>query len=268
VDTKASNTGVTYYYRVTALNSAGESTGNNERAAAYIGDTCNGMMVAQDATGDQTGAPLNPDLDVQGVAVSEPTSDKLKLVMKVSSLTVLPTGNTTPDRKWVVSWNYPTGTSDGGQYYVAMISNAQGVVTFEYGVIKTQVVGLLVGVPQTTTLGTADPTSNFAPDGTITIVVPKSGVGNPSAGDLMGGILARSYADSTNNLRSTTTVDSNSNGINNDADANVAMYTLVGNGCSATTTTTSSTGTKVSKKTSSPSVDFASTMTDVEVVPF
>jgi hypothetical protein len=266
VDTKASNTGVTYYYRVTAMNSAGESIGNNEVAAQYVGDTCNGLMVAQDATGDQTGAPLNPDLDLQSLAVSEPTAEKLKFVMKVDSLTVLPTGNTTPDRKWVVSWNYPTDTSDGGQYYVAMISNAQGVVTFEYGVIKTQVVGLLVGVPQTTTLGMADPTSNFATDGTITIIVPKSTVGNASAGDLMGGILARTYADSTNNLRSTTTIDSNSNGINNDADANVAMYTLVGNGCPATTT--SSTATKGTKTTSSPSVDFASTITDIEVVPF
>jgi hypothetical protein len=167
-----------------------------------------------------------------------------------------------------MSWNYPTDTSDGGQYYVAMISNAQGVVTFEYGIIKTQVVGLLVGVPQTTTLGSADPTSNFAADGTITIIVPKSGVGNPSAGDLMGGILARTYADSTNNLRSTTTIDSNSNGTNNDGDANVAMYTVVGNGCSATTTTTNSTGTKVTTKTSSPSVDFASTLTGVQVVSF
>jgi hypothetical protein len=82
----------------------------------------------------------------------------------------------------------------------------------------------------------------------------------------MGGILARTYADSTNNLRSTTTIDSNSNGINNDADANVAMYTLVGNGCPATTT--SSTATKGTKTTSSPSVDFASTITDIEVVPF
>jgi hypothetical protein len=268
VDTTASNTAVTYYYRVTAVNSAGESAGSNEVAAPYVGDTCNGMLVAQDATGDQTGAPLNPDLDVQGLAVSEPTADKLKFVMKVSSLTVLPTGNTTPDRKWVVSWNYPTDTSDGGQYYVAMISNAQGVVTFEYGIIKTQVVGLLVGVPQTTTLGAADLTSNFSANGTITIVVPKSGVGNPAAGDLMGGILARTYADSTNNLRSTTTIDSNSNGTNNDADANVAMYTLVGNGCSATATTTSPAGTKDTKNTSSPSVDFAPTMTGIEVVPF
>jgi hypothetical protein len=268
VDTKAIDPGATYYYRVTALNSAGESTGNNEVAAAYVGDTCNGMIVALDPSGDQTGAPLNPDLDLQALTVSEPTADQLKFVMKVSGLTVLPNGSTTPDRKWVASWNYPTDTSDGGQYYVAMISNAQGVVTFEYGLIKTQVVGLLVGVPQTTSLGTADPTSNFTADGTITILVPKSAVGNLSPGDLMGGILARTYADSTNNLRSTTTVDSNSNGTNNDAEANVAMYTVVGDGCSANTTTTSATGKKVTKKTSSPNVDFASTITGVEVVPF
>ena len=267
VDLKATSTG-TYYYRVTAMNSVGESKGMNEVAAPYLGDTCNGLMVAQDLTGDQTGAPLNPDLDIQGLAVSEPTSDTLRFVMKVNGLTVLPTGNTLPNRKWVVSWNYPTATSDGGQYYAAMISNAQGVVTFEYGTITTQVVALLVGVPQATMIGYADPSSNYTADGTITIVVPKTQVGNPSAADLMGGILARTYADSTNNLRSTTTIDSNSNGTNSDLEANVAMYTLVGNGCSATATGTSSGGKKYTYKTSNPRTDFAPLLAGVQEVSF
>ncbi len=267
VDTNASNTGVTYFYRVTAVNSAGESVGNNETAAAYRGDTCNGLTVAKDAAGDETGAPLNPDLDVLSLTVSEPTPDKLRLVMKVNGLTVLPNGSTAPNRKWVASWSYPTSTSDGGQYYVAMFSDASGVATFEYGIIKTQVVGLLVGVPQTNTLGAADPTSNFKADGTITFVVPKAAVGNPNAGDLMGNVLARTYADSTNNLRSTLTVDSNANGQNNDDAANVAMYTLAGSACTTSTTTTPGGGKKTTT-TSSPSTDFAALSGGVTVVSF
>lgn len=261
----------TYYYRVTAINSAGESTGNNEVYSTYLGDSCNGLTVAQDATGDQTGAPLNPDLDVQSLTISEPASDQLKFVMKVANLSPLANGSLTPNRRWVVSWNYPTSTSDGGQYYVAMVSDAQGVVTFEYGTIKTQVVGLLVGVPQSTAQGQADMTSNYTPDGTITIVVPKSAVGNAAAGDIMGGILARTFADSTNNLRSTDTIDSNANGTNNDLDANTAMYTLAGNACTtATTTTTGSNGLPTTKtvKVSNPDADFAALETGISIVPF
>ncbi len=262
VDTSATDTSATYFYRVTAVNPAGESIGNNEVAAAFVGDTCNGLSVAKDAANDQTGAPLNPDLDLLSVTVSEPSADKLKFVLKVNGLTVLPTGNTNPDRKWVVSWNYPTATSDGGQYYVAMVSNSAGVVSFEYGTTKTQVVGFLIGVPTKTATGTADPTSNFTADGTITIVVPKSGVGNPNAGDLMGAILGRSYADSTNNLRSTLTTDTTSNGKNNDAAANVAMYTLAGNAC----TTVTSNGKKT--KTSDPTSDFSALQGGVTIVAF
>jgi hypothetical protein len=268
VDTKATDTSVTYFYRVTAVNAVGESKGTNEVASAYIGDTCNGMSVARDPAGDQTGAPLNPDLDVRSLAVSEPTADTLKFVLKVNGLPVLANGSTTPARKWVVSWNYPTATSDGGQYYVAMISNASGVVTFEYGTITTQVVGLLVGVPTANMVGYADPTSNFTADGTITILVPKAQVGNAAAGDIMGSVLAKSYADPTNNLRSTLVVDSTANAANSDPEANAAMYTFVGNGCSATTTTTNSSGKKVTNKTSSVQTDFASMLSGVQVVSF
>lgn len=192
----------------------------------------------------------------------------MKFVLKVNGLQTLANGSTTPGRKWVVSWNYPTATSDGGQYYVAMISDATGVVTFEYGTITTQVVGLLIGVPTANMIGYADPTSNFASDGTITIVVPKAQVGNPAAGDIMGSIAAKSYADPTNNLRSTLVLDSNSNGTNNDREANAAMYTLVGNGCSTTTTTTSTNGSKITNKTSSAQTDFAPMLSGVQVVSF
>lgn len=238
VDSKAASTVGTFYYRVTAVSKAGESIGNNEVAAVYNGEPCNGLTVARDASGDQVGAPLNPDLDITALSVSEPNPNVLKFVLKVNGLTVLPSGGVTPDRRWIISWNYPTATSDGGQYYVGMVSDLEGNVTFEYGVINTQVVGLLVGVAQSTKVGAADATSNFSPDGTITIVVPKSGVGNPAAGDLMGSMLARTFADSTNTLRSNQVIDSNSNGANNDDVA--AMYTVSGATCTTTTTVSTS----------------------------
>jgi hypothetical protein len=265
------NSANTYFYRVTAVNANGASIGNNEVAAPFLGDTCNGYIVAVDPTGDQTGAPANPDLDVQQLSISEPSADKLQFVMKVNGLNPSPTGGLTPNRRWVASWNYPTATSDGGQYYVGMVSDAQGVVTFEYGVINTQVVGLLVGVPQSTKVGDADLTSHFSPDGTITIIVPKTGVGNPSPGDVLGSILARTYADSTNNLRSTTTIDSNANGQNNDDAANVSMYTIAGNACTtASSSATGSTGGTLTPPTKvhNPEADFAALETGIEIVAF
>ena len=266
---KLLNSANTYFYRVTAVNSVGASSGNNEVSAPFLGDTCNGYVVAVDPAGDQTGAPANPDLDVRQLSISEPSSDKLQFVLKVSSLTPTATGGLTPSRRWVMSWNYPTATSDGGQYYVAMVSNDQGVVTFEYGFIKTQVVGLLVGVPQSTKVGDADLTSNFTADGTITIIVPKSVVGNPSPGDLLGSILARTYADSTNNLRSTTTIDSNTNGQNNDDAANASMYTIAGNACTTTGTGTGTGGTLTPPmKVHNPEADFAALETGIQIVPF
>ena len=62
---------------------------------------------------------------------------------------------------------------------------------FKYGTFNpTGGTGGVYGAPNTR-VGDADPASDFNPDGTITIVVPRSAVGNPAVGGSLNGFLVR-----------------------------------------------------------------------------
>ncbi len=181
----------TYIYRVSATNSGGSSCGSNAVTSAPRGSSCSsaGVKILNDAAGDQTGAPLNPAFDIQSVSIAEPYdsdgSQKITFIMKVGSLSLLP-----PLSQWRVIWNFPT--TAGGQYYADMRTNESGAVSFEYGeVAVTDAVITSVGQP--TKLGDADPSSSYATDGTIRIVLPASAIGNLVPGDLIGGLIARTY---------------------------------------------------------------------------
>ena len=185
------NPGTTYFYRVTATNTLGQSCGSGEVAAVPAGSSCAlpGVTVVTDPAGDQKGAPLNPALDIQSVAIAEPFfadgSKKLFFTMKVADLTTVPA-----NAEWRVIWNSPN--APGGNYYVGMTSDSNSSVSFEYGTVD--VTGLVVtSVGQFNTIGAADAESAFARDGTITISVSNSKVGSPGAGDLIGGLVGRTY---------------------------------------------------------------------------
>ena len=223
-DTTATDPAATYFYKVTAVNAQGESCGNNEVSAAYVGNSCSAFTVSADPTGDQTGAPGNADLDVQTLSISEPgtgvNAGKLVFKLKVADLSIVPN-----ERMWRVVWNSPF--SPGGQYYVGMTKDNMGVVTFDYGTVATPVVGLVLGVPTTTRVGTPD-AGSFTTNGLITIVVSRDKVGNPQAGDLLGAFSTRTYATVTDQIRSTNAIDLTSNATANDNTANAQTYALVG----------------------------------------
>ncbi len=133
-----------------------------------------------DPTGDGFGLGVpsaQPPFDIQSVSIAEPYnvgSDKLVFTIKVKDLSVVP-GDTT----WPVQFNAPNGTT----YVVQMDTLVGGTPTqndalFEYG-------------PDGGTLSPADPLSGFSADGTITIVVPRSGVGNPAIGQQLNAFLMR-----------------------------------------------------------------------------
>ena len=72
------------------------------------------------------------------------------------------------------------------QWFCGMATDANGVPSFTYGTLAD------AGVPAVFVISEqqqfpADPASNYQPDGTITLIVPKSGVGNPQPGSLLGG---------------------------------------------------------------------------------
>ena len=178
----------------------------------------------------QNGA--NPQLAIDYVAVGEPpATTNLMFKMKVSNLSSVPANS-----RWRMVWD--SFSSPGQQYYVGMRSHANSAVTFDYGTIATAVVGLVVGVPTETFVAAALPESNFNADGTITIFVPKSAVGNPQPGDLLGAVNGRTFTGDTpqtNTLeRSTALIDHTFVKAQTDNAFPAATYTVVGNvACSA-----------------------------------
>lgn len=233
-DTTASNPNQTYYYKVVAVNGSGASCGNNEVAAPYLGDTCNGLIVQKTPPGhpEQQLQGLAPaSLAIDWVAVAEPPgTSNLVFKLKVTNLASVP-----PSSRWRVVWNsYAAQTYDPAaqQFYVGMRTDQSGAVTFDYGTIATQVVGLVLGIPTETSIGPL-PGSGFNTDGTITLVIPKSAVGNPAPGDLLGAVNGRTFtADTaqTQNLeRSTLLVDHTFVKGQRDNGHPAATYAVIGN---------------------------------------
>lgn len=236
VDAAAGAT-ATHVYRVAAVNAVGTSCGTNAVEAAPKGSSCvaPGVRILEDPAADQVGAPLEADMDIQWVAVGEPAfpggERKLVFTMKVASLEPV-----TPNRMWRIIWNYPdapvaphpTSASFAGRYYVGMNVDDAGNRSFSYGIVE-DLSAVVLGLAPAVRLGDADPESNAAPDGTITIVVSADKVGGPRAGDLIGALVARTYpAAQDATLRSDSASD-----LAGFADT----YMLVGNGfCAATTT--------------------------------
>jgi hypothetical protein len=226
-----------YTYRVSASNVVGTSCGNNAAISKAAGGSCaaNGLRIIDDPAGDQTGAPLEGDMDIQWVSIGEPYfadgSRKLVFKMKVANLNSL-----TPNRMWRILWNYPdapvapnpSSTEFVGRYYIGMNVNADGTTTFEYGIAQS-LSAVVADVLPTERFGAADPESGFNADGTITLVISADKVGAPGPGDLIGGVIARSYPVAQDlTLRSDSATDSASLG---------NTYVVVGNAACAGPTT-------------------------------
>jgi hypothetical protein len=233
-DTTATNPNQTYYYKILAVNSVGTSCGNNEVAAPFVGDTCNGLIVQKTPPGhpEQQLHGLAPaSLAIDWVAVAEPPgTTNLVFKLKATNLASVP-----PSSRWRVVWNsYSAQSYDPAaqQFYVGMRTDQNGAVTFDYGTIATAVVGLVIGVPTETSIGSL-PGSSFNADGTITLVIPKSAVGNPAPGDLLGAINGRTFtgdtAETQNLERSTLLVDHTFVKGQRDNGHPAATYSVVGN---------------------------------------
>jgi hypothetical protein len=192
-DPTATDTSKTYYYKVVATNASGSSCSNNEVAAPYVGDTCTGITIHQNLPThpESNTASSNPQLAIDSVSVAEPPgTSNFVFKMKVTNLSSIP-----PNSRWRMVWD--SFASAGQQFYVGMNSDSSSTVSFEYGEVATAVVGLVVGVPTETKKGVPLPASNFNADGTITIVIPKSAVGSPLAGDLLGAVNGRTFTGDT-----------------------------------------------------------------------
>jgi hypothetical protein len=213
------NAATTYNYSVIATNAAGSSCGSNTVSSTGSGSSCSlpGITMITDPTGDGTAA-ANPALDIQSVAIAEPYyadgSRKVVFTMKVASLASVP-----PGTEWRVLWNFPT--TDSGSYYVEMNTDPTGVLTYQYGTIDlTDAVVTSVGTLHP--LGSCDAESTYSPDGTIRLVISTSKIGNAVAGDILGGLLARTFVTTGSVLTTSRTAV--------DTASTTASYLMVGNG--------------------------------------
>ncbi len=139
--------------------------------------TAPGLTILNDASGDETS--MQPAHDIQSLSVAEPGSvgaGKIMFVLKVASLSSVP-----PDTSWNVSFKV------GATNYIARMTTvppgSTGTPVFDYyqGVYNS---ALPASAP-------ADAASSYSTDGTIKIVVPRSGVGNPAVGANLTDFLVR-----------------------------------------------------------------------------
>jgi hypothetical protein len=111
-------------------------------------------------------------------------------------------------------------------------NSATPVVSFEYGTVKT-LSEVVIGIPTENPVGAPNAGSNFNSDGTITIFIDKSKVGNPQPGDLLGAVNGRTFSTGDTPPetleRSNQLVDHTFVKGNTDNSYPPATYTLVGN---------------------------------------
>ena len=252
-DLKAKDVTKTYYYKVIAVNKVGSSCGNNEVASPFVGDPSSGMIIHKnDPTHPEAnaGTATPASLLIDYIAVGEPptSSGNFMFKMKVNDLSTVP-----PNSRWRIMWNSaaamtypgapnPDPTGDpliAQQFYVGMTTGPSGPPTFEYGTLADAGVPAVFVISETKR-GDALPGSGFTPDGTITILVPKSAFGSqtpipttPQPGDLLGAIGGRTFTGDTpetNTLeRSNLFVDHTFVKAQADNSYPPATYTVVGN---------------------------------------
>jgi len=135
-----------------------------------------GAIMVTDAAGDATDqVPAHDILQISVAEPPDPGPGKVTFLLKMASLAVL-----TPGTTWPINFK----GADGGDYWVRMATDATGAVSFAYGTGTSASPATAAGTP-------ADPASGYTADGTIRIVVPRSGIGNPSAGQILSSFLTR-----------------------------------------------------------------------------
>jgi hypothetical protein len=195
-------------YRVTAVNSVGESAYKEfDPSGAVAASACEGagVLVTSDVNNEggdldtQQNTPPDARVNIKSLFIAEPYfgagANKLVFTLKVAPSTA---GNSAPpSSQWFIIWNSRQPDADFDRRYVAMLSDAQGNVRFEYGKFgaATPLDGSAIPSPNTNQpvkLGVAQ--GNYDPaNGTITITLPTSDAEGVTAGQSLSGVNARTF---------------------------------------------------------------------------
>jgi len=196
-DTTATNTAAEYFYKVTAVNSEGESANCGDFPVGAVlapPSPCSlpGVPILSDQAGDiitPIGQSANPGWDLRSLHIAEPfgfVPEKLVFTLKVENLTAVP-----PNTRWPIQF-----VINGAGYWVDMSTyptdgGSSAAPVFKYGTFNpTGGTGGIYGAPNTR-LGNADPESTFTSDGNIRIVVSRTKIGNPPVAQNLTGFLVR-----------------------------------------------------------------------------
>src|SRR5205085_6403866 len=182
----------TYTYKVTAVNSVFEGLPSNivslqvgPRPTTEGACQLPGVTTILDPVGDES--DTLPQHDITSVSMAEPQDmpDKLIFTIKVVNLSTIPSG-----WRWAVRFGAPNNPPDAAglgpqeDWFVSMVTSDNATPTFTYGSTGVFQVSRIF-----TTIGSLDPASNANADGTITLVLPKSVLGNPIPGQAITGML-------------------------------------------------------------------------------
>ncbi len=197
-----------YYYVVEAINQNGTVIGSisNEVdlivSASVSACILPGITVLDDTNADGSDAdagantPPVPAVNIKRLSIGEPFLGaglkKLIFTLNVAPSTTPPP----PNSQWLIIWNAKNADADFDRRYVAMVTDATGAVSFDYGKF---------GVPLATTapppnptsnapsrLGAADSTSSYNPTtGVIKIVLDTSNAENIGVGETLGDLNVR-----------------------------------------------------------------------------
>lgn len=193
-DSVASGTSVKY--QVKAVNAVGEGPACSGVAPSPCppppppppppGDPCKvpGVTVLTDPVGDAT--DKQPGHDIVKLSIAEPASlgpGKLMFILKMVSLQNVP-----PNTTWPILFHAPAGDFWVRMSNVTTPSNPTGAVKFAFG-SGTSYTALNSGGDNPGT--PADPASNFNADGTISIIIPRTAIGNPAPGAQLTQFLVR-----------------------------------------------------------------------------
>ncbi len=202
----AGDTTAHYYYVVEAVNQNGTVVGSisNEVdlvvSASVSACIIPGITVLDDTNADGSDADAAPNVpptsavNVRRLSIAEPFLGaglkKLIFTMQVAPST---TPNP-PNSQWLIIWNAKNPDTDFDRRYVAMVTNAAGTVSFDYGKFG---VALAPTAPNPNAnspsrLGAADSESSYdAATGVIKIVLDVSKAENIGTGETLGDLNIR-----------------------------------------------------------------------------
>jgi hypothetical protein len=171
--------------------------------------------------------PADPRVNIKQLYIAEPYLgagvNKLVFTLQVAPSPTLTTPP--PNSQWFIIWNRQTIADDGSdRFYVAMVTDATGTVSYEYGNFGPPLP--IGGVPPPnantpTKLGNADSGSFDFATGVITITLSDSVAENIGPGQSLKGLNARTYLANPNNGPRSQNFASDITGD--------SIYTLVGN---------------------------------------